>query len=163
MATLKGAPELRRRLKAIQTITKPTTSVGGLSPSTEWQAATARIARQMVPSRTGKTRASIRPGGVRRGNPRVVGFYTVNFIDAGSKAHVIPRQYARFTPTGRISRRKRGSGKMLKFQVGGRTVFRKKVDKPSIAARPFKKEAARRGEQAVRWGEILVALWNRAA
>jgi hypothetical protein len=117
----------------------------------------------MIPSRTGATRASIRPGGIRRGRAVVVGKYTVNFIDAGSKAHVEPRQFSKFTPTGRISKRKRGSGKTLKFQVGGQTLFRRKVNKPAIAAHPFKKEAGRKGIEAANWSEFVTGIWNRAA
>ena len=52
MATLKGAPELRRRLKAIRTVFKP---VGRA-----WADDTVRIAKRRVKVRTGKTQRSIR-------------------------------------------------------------------------------------------------------
>lgn len=161
--TLEGVPQLRRRLKAIATITKPTGGPSGPTFAEVWQEKTVGIAQQMVPVRTGRTRKSIRPG-KRRGQPSVVALYTVNFIDAGSKAHVEPRQFSRFTPTGRISRRKRGSGKTLMFQgSGGGTFFRKKVNKPPIAAHPFKKEARARGLREARFAVFLTNLWNRAA
>jgi hypothetical protein len=159
-ATLIGGAELNKRLKAISAITAPT---GNASFARHWQEATVRAAKPMIPRRTGETRNSIRPGRIRGGNATVVGKYTVNFIDAGSKAHVEPRQFSKFTPTGRISKRKRGSGKVLKFEVGGQAIFRKKVNKPRIAARPFKKEAGRKGLQAANWFELIYSLWNAAA
>jgi hypothetical protein len=159
--TLIGADALRRRLKAIGLVAETNRS-GQSSLAYRWQQGTVRAARPMIPVRTGQTRASIRPGGTRKGKATVVGKYTVNFIDAGSKAHIEPRQ-AGLTPTGRISRRKRGSGKTLKFQVGGQTIFRKKVNKPRIAAHPFKKAAARKGLESVNWATMIYGLWNRAA
>jgi hypothetical protein len=158
-ATLIGGAELHKRLKALAAVPAATGSSGF---SRRWQDATVRAAKPMIPHRTGETRASIRPGSTRKGNVTVVGKYTVNFIDAGSKAHVEPRQ-AGLTKTGRVSRRKRGSGKVLKFEVGGQAVFRKKVNKPRIAARPFKKEAGRKGLQAANWSEFIYGIWNRAA
>lgn len=157
--SLIGADALRRRLKALATVPA---AHGQSSLAVRWQQGTVRAAKPMIPVRTGTTRASIRPGATRRGKATVVGKYTVNFIDAGSKAHVEPRQ-AGLTPTGRVSRRKRGSGKVLKFQVGGQTVFRKKVNKPRIAPHPFKKAAARKGLESVNWLTMIYGLWNRAA
>lgn len=153
-ATLHGKEGLARRLAAIAT-------VGDAIPR-RWQEATVRAARQMVPvGPTGETRRSLRPGRATGKNVTVVGKYTVNFIDAGSKAHVEPRQRG-LTKTGRVSRRKLGSGKVLKFEVGGLPVFRKKVNKPAIAARPFKKESGRRGLEAIHMDEITIGLWNKA-
>ena len=159
--SLQGADELRRRLKAIGVIADTTRS-GQSSLAYRWQQGTVRAAKPMIPVRTGATRASIRPGGTRKGKATVVGKYTVNFIDAGSKAHVEPRQ-AGLTKTGRVSRRKRGSGKVLKFTMGGQTMFRKKVNKPRISGRPFKKEAARKGMAALNWVNYIYDIWNRAA
>lgn len=157
--SLQGADALRRRLRAIQAIGKGS---GGDSLPRRWQTATVRAARPQVPARTGATRRSIRPGRISGDKATVVGKYTVNFIDAGSKAHAIPRQ-AGLTKTGRVSRRKVGSGKVLKFQAGGQTIFRKKVNKPRIAARPFKKEAARKGLASLDFLGSLINAWNRAA
>lgn len=157
--TLTGAKALQSRFKALATIPAAT---GSSSFARHWQEGTVRAAKPMIPRRTGATRESIRPGATRRGNATVVGKYTVNFIDAGSKAHVEPRQ-AGLTKTGRISKRKRGSGKVLKFEMGGQTFFRRKVNKPRIAARPFKKEAGRKGLRAADWSEFVIGIWNRAA
>lgn len=159
-ATLQGAPELHRRLQAIAAIGAPT-GPGRTTLSSIWAEGAADAARSRVPVRTGATRRSIRPA-TRRGNPSVVGFYTVNFIDAGSKAHVEPRQ-AGLTKTGRVSRRKVGSGKLLKFQVGGKTMFRKKINKPAIAARPFKVWARDEGLRRLDWKAFVYGIWNKAA
>jgi len=160
--SLKGGAELHKRLRAISAISAPADRGRESSLAARWQVNTTRIARQMVPVRTGETRRSIRPGTSRRGRTTVVGKFTVNFIDAGSKAHDEPRQPG-LTPSGRVSRRKRGTGKVLKFQMGGATIFRKKVHKPRIAAHPFKKRAAREGLVAVNWATMIAGLWNRAA
>ena len=137
--SLQGGRELRRRLKAIRTVFKPA--------GREWADETARIAKTMVPVRTGKTQRSIRRKNASQRKATVVGFYPVNFIDAGTKAHdEKPRK-----------------AKAMKFDVGGGTVFSKKVHKRAVAARPFKKEAARRGLEKVDILEDLIELWNRAA
>jgi len=159
-AELIGAPELHRRLKAIAAIGAPG-HVGRTSLSSIWAEGAADAARSRVPVRTGATRGSIRPA-TRRGSPSVVGKYTVNFIDAGAKAHVEPRQPG-LTPTGRVSRRKRGTGKILTFQVGGQTLFRKKVNKPAIAARPFKVWARDEGLRRLNWTAFVYGIWNKAA
>jgi hypothetical protein len=140
VSTLRGAPELRRRLKAIKTVFKP---VGR-----EWADTTAQIAKGMVPVDTGKTRASIRRRNASQKRATVVGHYAVNFIDAGVKAHDI--------------RPKRGN-RVLAFGSGGTTYFRPKVHKPRIAARPFKKRAAEEGLKKVDIMRDLIELWNRAA
>jgi len=158
-ATLIGGAELHKRLQALAAIPAGTGDAGFVRL---WQRATVRAAKPMIPRRTGETRDSVRPGSTRRGKATVVGKYTVNFIDAGSKAHVEPRQ-AGLTKTGRVSKRKRGSGKVLKFEMGGQTFFRRKVNKPRIVARPFKKEAGRKGIQAANWSEFIIGIWNRAA
>jgi hypothetical protein len=156
---LQGANELRKRMRALSTVADPASRE---SLPSRWQRGTVRAAQGMIPVRTGETRRSIRPGTTRRGRATVVGKFTVNFIDAGSKAHDEPRQPG-LTKTGRVSRRKRGTGKVLKFQMGGRTVFSKKVHKPRIAAHPFKKRAARAGLESVNWVTMIYGFWNRAA
>jgi hypothetical protein len=154
VSALRGADQLRRRLQAVRGVFRT------LAP--DWQEATARAARPMIPVRTGETRRSIRAGRVTGMKATVVGKYTINFIDAGSKAHSEPRQ-AGFTKSGRVSRRKVGSGKVLKFNEGGQTLFRRKVNKPRIAAHPFKREAAEKGLRSVSPLRRLIDLWNRAA
>lgn len=140
---LKGSPELRARLKGIRQVFKP---VGR-----DWADATADAARRRIRSvgavATGRTVDSIRRRNASQRKATVVGHYPVNFIDAGVKAHDI--------------RPKRAS--MLRFDVGGRTVFARKVHKRAIPARPFKKEAARDGLRETNLRSRLIDLWNKAA
>ncbi len=154
--SLQGADGLRRRLHAISA------PAARNAFARQWQEATVRAAQPMIPVRTGATRASIRPGRTRAGNATVIGRFTINFIDAGSKEHTEPR--SRFTATGRLRRGKAaGTGKVLKFQAGGQTIFARKVNKRRIAARPFKHAAALKGLETANFATRLLALWNRAA
>lgn len=138
MSSLKGTPELRARLKAIRTVFKP---VGK-----EWGDRVVVLAKPHIPFRTGKTRGSIRRTNSTLRKTRVGGFYPINFIDAGTKAHDV----------------KPKSRKTIRFVVGGQPIFRKKAHIPAKAARPFKREA---GVTALRQTDILgqlITLWNGA-
>jgi hypothetical protein len=136
---LKGAPELRRRLKAIRQVFKPA--------GRQWADATVIEAKRRIAVNTGKTRASIRRKNSSQRKATVVGNYPVNFIDAGVKAHDIkPRNVS-----------------TLKFDIGGQTIFTKKVHKRATPARPFKKEAAQAGLRKVDIIGDLIELWNKAA
>lgn len=141
MAQLRGSKELRRRLKAIKTVFKPA--------GKDWTEHTVAAAKRRLASSvdTGKTRASVRRRNASQKKASVVGRYPVNFIDAGVKAHDIKPKNA----------------KVLKFDVGGRTIFAKKVHKRAIPARPFKKESGREGLEKVDILSDLIDLWNRAA
>jgi hypothetical protein len=157
-----GAGALHKRLRAIGSVAVRG-GMGRNSLVAAWQKGTVAAAKTRIPrGPTGETQRSIRPG---RG-ATVVGKYTINFIDAGSKAHTEPR--SNLTPTGRVSRRKRNLGRtgqplVLKFNKGGHIMFRKKVNKPSIAAHPFKKWAGEQGVRKVPWNSFITGLWNRAA
>ena len=138
MSKLEGTRELRARLKAIRTVFKP---VGR-----EWADRVVVLAKPRVPYRTGKTRGSIRRANATLRKARVTGFYPVNFIDAGTKAHDV----------------KPKSAKVLRFTVGGKPRFAKKVHIPAKAARPFKKDVA---QEALRQTDMLgrlISLWNQA-
>jgi hypothetical protein len=138
-ATLKGAPELRRRLKAIRTVFKPV----GL----EWTERTVRIARGKVPVKTGRLRGSIRRRNASQRKASVVGHYSASFVDKGTQAHDV---FAKKAET-------------LSWSAGGTTFFRKRVHKERTRARPFKRES---GQQALRETDILadlIKLWNEAA
>lgn len=137
--TLQGAPELRRRIRAISTVVKTTNRA--------WADETAKIARQKVRRRTGKTAASIRRRSGSRGQDVVVGDPAVNFIDAGARAHdIVPRKAS-----------------VLKFTDGGAPIFAKKVHKRAQRAHPFKRDAALEGLR--RKGPLpeVVKAWNEAA
>ena len=136
--SVSGARQLRARLKAIRTVFKPA--------GRQWADETARVARGMVPVRTGRTQRSIRRRNASQRKATVVGNYPINFIDAGTKEHdIVPKKM-----------------QALKFGEGGQAVFARKVHKRATPARPFKKEAARRGLEKVDIINDLIELWNRA-
>ena len=153
MGDLQGAEELARRIRALNGVLDAAGRV--------WAKEATQIARAHIPVKTGATRDSVRGQSTKK-SAKVVGKYTINFIDAGSKAHEEPR--SRLTKTGRLRRGKAaGTGKVLKFSVGGQVMFRRKVHKRAIAARPFKKLS---GEQALEKIDLvseMVKLWNKAA
>jgi hypothetical protein len=143
-----GADALHRRLKALQAVPKRLQQ--------GWAVRTVPIMRSYIQVRTGRTRASLRPSG--RG---ILGSPVVNFLDAGTVAHDEPR--SRFTKTGRLRRGKAaGTGKVLKFNVGGRTLFRRKIHHPQTRGQHFKRPAAKRGLDESGLG-IIVKQWNDAA
>ena len=139
MSTLKGAPQLRARLKAIQQTFKP---YGKL-----WAETAAHEAATRVPKRTGRLARSFRRRNATAKRATVVGHYTGNFVDAGSKAHDI--------------KAKRASH--LIFEAGGRTIFTRKVHKQRIAARRFKRPAAEAALRRHPISETMIDLWNKAA
>lgn len=138
MSSLQGARELRARLKAIRTVFKP---VGR-----EWADRVVILAKPRIPYRTGKTRGSIRRANATLRKARVTGFYPVNFIDAGTKAHDVAPKKA----------------KVLRFNIGGQPKFAKKAHIPQKAARPFKKEVARKALEQTDMLGRLIKLWNSA-
>lgn len=139
MNTLQGADQLRARLKAMK--------LGFKDVGRQWADETAQVARTMVPSRTGRTRSSIRRKNATQRKATVVGFYPVNFINAGAKEHDIqPRRTS-----------------VLKFKAGGDVIFRKKVHKRAQPAHPFKRRAGEEGLRRVHILDRLIERWNRAA
>lgn len=136
---MKGSPELRARLKAIKVAFKPL--------GKGWAKDTASYARGHVPLRTGRLQRSIRVKNASQRRATVVGHYSANFVDAGAKAHTeVPRK-----------------ARNLVFTSQGRTIFSKKVHKPRIAARPFKRRAALEGLRKNPMAEAVVRQWNEAA
>jgi hypothetical protein len=137
--SLQGASELRARLKAIKLTFK------GYGKT--WADETASEMRSRVPVDTGRLKGSIRRKSATQRKAVVVGHYTANFVDAGSKAHdIVPKSKPR-----------------LIFETGGRTIFTKKVHKARIAARRFKRPAALAAIRKHPISEALVDRWNRAA
>jgi hypothetical protein len=136
---LKGSRELRARLRAIKLTFKPA--------GKEWADETARIAKTMVPSKTGRLRGSIRRRNATQRKATVVAHYTAYFIDKGTKAHS----------------EKPKKAKALRFERGGNTIFSRKVDHPRTAARPFRERAAREGLRRRPLAGQIVKQWNDAA
>lgn len=136
--SLTGVEALVRRLDAIQR--------APLFIGRRWAQETTKAAQTRIPVRTGATRASVHPGPSSSRNATVLVSYIANFIDAGSKAHDE-------TPK---------NAKTLRFTSGGQTFFAKKVSKPRIAPRPFKRAAATEGLRRANGADEIVRLWNGA-
>ena len=138
--SLKGADELRSRLKAIKLTFK--------GYGRTWADTTASEMRSRVPVDTGRLKGSIRRKSATQRKAVVVGHYTANFVDAGSKAHdIVPKSKPR-----------------LIFQGSqGNTIFAKKVHKQRIAARRFKRPSALAALRRHPIREAMIDLWNRAA
>lgn len=137
--SLKGGPELKRRLRAIQLTFKP---VGR-----KWADHTAEAGRDMVPVRTGRLRKSIRRKNATMKRATVAAHYTATFVDGGTKAHDIVAK----------------TGGSLAFKSGNRSVFARKVHHRGARAQPFKKRAAREGMRKTPMAKELIDLWNKAA
>lgn len=136
--SLRGAPELRARLKAIRGAFKP---VGR-----EWAEETVRLARPHVPVATGKTQRSLRVRNASQRKATVVARFPATFIDRGTKAHDI---------TARRS-------KALRFQVGGGTVFARKAHKRATSGTHFASRAAKAALRENVSAQVLIQLWNKA-
>ena len=139
MATLKGAKELRRRLKAIRQVFKP---VGRT-----WADDTADRARRYVPKRTGKTARSIRRKNASQKRASVQAVYTARILMAGSKPHAMrPKKM-----------------QAMRFNVAGQPRFAKKVQHPGHKSNDFAEKAAKEALAKNPMAEELVRLWNEAA
>lgn len=137
--SLKGGPELRARLKAIRLTFK--------EYGRPWADTTAEEARKRVPVATGRLRQSIRRKSVTQRKATVVGHYSANFVDAGSREHdIVPRRKP-----------------LLIFEAGGRTIFARKVHKQRIGPRRFKRASAEAALRRHPMSETLTRLWNKAA
>jgi hypothetical protein len=136
---LKGRRQLEARFRAIRTVFVP---VGQ-----SWADSTAEYARTHVPVATGRTQRSIRARKASKRGAKVVGRYTINFIDAGQRDHVeVPKQR-----------------KVMRYGSEGGIRFAKRVHHPSVAPRRFKHAAALHGMQSIPWAKELIGLWNGAA
>jgi len=136
--SLKGAPQLRSRLRSLRVAFK---DVGK-----RWGDRAAGKMRPAVPVRTGRLRRSFRVRASQR-KSQVRAHYSAFFIDAGTKAHVIRPKSAR----------------TLAWQDGGRTVFAKRVNHPRVGARPFRKRAARAALSETAGAQALIDAWNAGA
>jgi hypothetical protein len=136
---LRGAPELRARLQALKVAFKP---IGR-----KWAETTVTVMRPQVPVKTGKGRSTVRVKNASMTRATVSAIYYMGILDKGAKAHTFgPRR-----------------AKMLRFEVGGRTVFAKRVTQRARAGMGF---AGRAGREALRRNPMaatLIGQWNRAA
>ena len=148
--SLQGARELHQRLNALKRVVK-------VSEESWARDATAR-ARVYAPRRTGRGAGSLRPSVTARG-AKVTGMYYLGaMMRKGTKPHDEPKGR---TKRGKL--RKGASGKVLMFNAGGQTIFRRKVHHRGTKPNTF---AARAASEALnRNGPLkaLVDLWNKAA
>lgn len=136
--SLKGAPELKARLRAIKLAFKPAGKAWGVDTVAEM--------RRRTPRKTGKTAASYRVRNNTQTKTTVVGSFVANFIDAGTKEHTeVPKR-----------------AKALRFTSSGRTIFAKKVHKPRIGARRFKRAAALAALAKNPIAQQVIKQWNEA-
>lgn len=141
MATgLKGAPELKARLRAIKQSFKP---IGR-----QWADTTADLAPSYVPNRTGRLRGSFRRRHASMKRASVSAHYTATFVDGGTGPHSIAAK----------------RGRTLAFQGrGGQPVFARKVHHRGARAQPFKKRVADEGLRRTPMAGTLIDEWNKAA
>ena len=139
MATLKGGPELRKRLRDIKLAFKP---IGR-----KWGRASIIAGRPMVPVKTGRLRKSMRILSATQTKARVGAYYTAYFIDAGTKPHdITPKKF-----------------RALVFKGRNGTVFARKVHHRGMAARPFRKRMAQEGLRNTPMAGEIIKAWNDAA
>jgi hypothetical protein len=138
-SSLKGAAELKLRLRAIKDAFKP---IGR-----SWAQETVRLARPGIGRRTGRTARSLRVSDASRIRAKVVANAPALFKDRGTRAHDI---------------RGRAGGRLI-FTAGARTIFAKKVHKRAQRGTHFAAKAARQSLRNRPMATTLIELWNKAA
>lgn len=137
--SLKGGPELKKRLRAIGQSFKP---IGR-----SWADQTVKLYRSHTPVDTGATRRSIRRRNATTRRATVVGSFKVRFINAGTRAH------------DEVPRNKRS----LRFHKSDRTIFAKKVHHPRTTGSHYLRRDALQAFRDHPMAEELVRQWNEAA
>ena len=135
---LQGSRQLRARLRAIKKTFKP---VGRA-----WAEDDVKENRARVPVKTGRLQRSFRVRNASQTRATVVGHYTANFVDAGTKDH-----------------HEKAHRRAMSFAIDGQTIFAKKVHHRGSKSQRFKRAAA---EAALRKNPMAVELirqWNSAA
>lgn len=133
---LRGKEEYKARLRAISLSFKP---IGRT-----WADKTVPIAKDIVPVRTGRLRASFRRRLANMKRATVVGHYTGYFVDAGPVPHTI----------------KAKTGGTLVFRGRRGTVFARAVHHRGYRARPFRRRAAEEGLRRTPMADIVIRQWN---
>jgi hypothetical protein len=135
--TLRGAAQLRSRLSAIEH--------SGRTVAQQWADEGARRTRAQIQRRTGATAASVRSQDVSDTGAQLVGSAVVIYLAKGTKAH-------EQAPV---------NAKAMRFEVGGQTIFSKKVHHPATQGNPRILDAARGALTG--FADIIRGLWNAAA
>lgn len=151
MSALKGAPALRRRLKAIAAtrIFKP---IGKAWADEAVKVGRARVQSYSMPHSKGKLPTSMRRKTANQRKAVVTAIYHAYFVDAGVNKHSLVRRSAR--PKGR--------GKVATFQ---RSVFAATARKShrGYPARPFRVWMAHEALRRKPMSRELIDAWNKAA
>lgn len=136
---LKGKRQCQARMRALGQAFKP---IGR-----QWGDLTVREMKPKIPVKTGKSRRSVRVRNNTMKRTTVVGRFTLYFRDAGTKAHdIMPRK-----------------AKALKFPIGGRTIYSRKVHQRGLRAHPFRERASREALRRTPMAQTVIKEWNRAA
>ena len=136
--SLQGKKQLNARLRAIRQTFKP---VGRA-----WAEDDVKENRTRVPVRTGRLQRSFRVRNATQRKAVVVGHYTANFVDAGTKAHA-----------------EKAKRRAMSFEYGGQTIFTKRVHHRGSKAHRFKLAAALEALRKNPMAEQLIKQWNEAA
>ena len=135
---LQGADELRARLNAI--------AGAGEGLAERWAEEHIRRTRSQINNRTGDTAASLRAE-VSRDGARVTGSPVVTYLRDGTQAH----------------EERPVNAKALRFQIGSRTIFSKRVFKPATRGNPALGDAHRDALDDASFADEVVDRWNGAA
>jgi hypothetical protein len=134
--TLHGAREFRNRLNAIRDT--------GRIVAESWAEDGANDMRAEIPRVTGETAASLR-GEADAGGGRIMGSPVVTYLAGGTAAH----------------EERPVNAQAMRFAVGGRTVFTKRVMHPPTRGNPRILDAARNALTGM--AAACYRLWNGAA
>jgi hypothetical protein len=143
---LKGAAEARARARSIKGIFKYVAQ--------DWVDAASPAARTIYPRRTGALAASVRKKNVSQKKASIQGNYYGAILSTGAKAHTIE--------AGKTATKTRKGAKVLKFNKGGQTFFRRKVHHRGLPKRGYRQQVEQTAIKRVPLAKRLFDLWNRA-
>ena len=144
---LRGASEARARARAIKQIFNPVAA--------DWVDAAIPAARRIYPRRTGSLAASLRNMNVSHKKASIKGNYYGAILSTGAKPHTIE--------AGKTATKTRKGAKVLKFNKGGQTFFRRKVHHRGLPKRDYRERIEQEAVRKVPLAKRLYDLWNRAA
>lgn len=151
--TLRGLPQLRRRLAAVE-------RAAGRPLLAQIQLDATANAKRLVPRKTGNLGRSIRPGGLTNDYTivRATAGYAA-FVEFATRPHVIKPKKAR-----RLAWPAAGSARLSgTARRGGQMIFAGKVNHPGTKAQPFLVPGARKAIEDNTGRSVIVREWNDAA
>lgn len=135
--TITGGPQLRARLDA----------VAKADYTREWAEDAAALMRHTKPA-SKRPASNVFTTKVTETRAAIFGAFWWIFVDRGTKAHDIFGAGAKNPP------------ETLRFSVGGRTIFAKKVRHPRTSRRPFITRAARDALAGNAMAQLIIKSWN---